>query len=217
LFNYKNVKTKDKRFFFIYTSAVAVFIVVGVVGRYYFKSSSFFYIVSRFYDVTEYSLLAYFFSQNIRNLKIQRIVVYSIVPFILYCLFDYLSAKEPGFAFLPLVIECLTLLVVLIFIFYEKMNYLLDTPIYQTSFFWVAVAFIIYFAGNFFLFLFSENSYHDDTFKIQYTIIYSCVTILKDVLLCISTFHKDKIETTPKPILDTSFEDELFHPFKNQQ
>jgi len=150
LVNYRNVKTKDKRIFFIYVTAVAIFIVVGVIGRYYFGSSSFFYIVSRFYDITEYSLLAYFFSLNIKGKLVRNLVIYSIIPFILYCLYDYLSAKEPGFAFLPLVIECLTLLIVLIYIFYEKMNYLLDTPIYQTSFFWIAVAFIIYFAGNFF-------------------------------------------------------------------
>jgi hypothetical protein len=143
------------------------------------------------------------------------LVIYSIIPFVLYCLYDYLSAKEPGFAFLPLVIECLTLLIVLIYIFYEKMNYLLDTPIYQTSFFWIAVAFIIYFAGNFFLFLYSQNSYHDETFQIQYTVIYSCVTILKDVLLCISTFIKDKSEIKTSQMIDAPLD--FFQPIKNQQ
>ena len=216
LINYKDVvKSKDRRVFFIYVAAVALFIIVGVIGRYCFGSSEFFYMVTRVYDVTEYTLLAYFFYLIIRNKYIGKIVIYSIIPFIIYCFYDYLSAKEPGFAFLPLVVECLTLLAVLIYIFYEKMNYLFDTPIYQTSFFWVAVAFIIYFAGSFFLFLYSKNSFHDKAFNIQYIILYSCVTISKDILLCISTFIKDKTEISEGFPIENS--PEFFHPFNNQQ
>jgi len=88
-------------------------------------------------------------------------------------------------------------------------------PVYQRAIFWISVAFIINSSGNFFLFLYSKNSYNDDVFKKQYTIIYTTVTVLKNVLLCISILIKEKREQAPHhaPLeidLDT------FHPFKNQ-
>ena len=160
--------------------------------RYYLENIPAFYIVSRFYDIMEFTLLAFYFSLNTLNSVVKKITLFSIIPFILFCVYDFLSTTKPTYAFLPLVIECLTLLVVLLYILYEKMSFSFDYPIYQTSFFWIAVAFIIYFAGNFFLFLYSKNSFNDDAFKLQYTIIYSFVTILKNILLCVGVSVVDQ-------------------------
>lgn len=178
--------------FFLYVSAVALFILIGIFVRYYLENIPAFYIVSRFYDIMEFTLLAFYFSLNTLNSVVKKITLFSIIPFILFCVYDFLSTTKPTYAFLPLVIECLTLLVVLLYILYEKMSFSFDYPIYQTSFFWIAVAFIIYFAGNFFLFLYSKNSFNDDAFKLQYTIIYSFVTILKNILLCVGVSVVDQ-------------------------
>lgn len=67
-------------------------------------------------------------------------------------------------------------------------------PIYQRIVFWVSVAFIINFSGNFFLFIYSKNSFNDETFQKLYTIIYTSVTVLKNILLCIGVARKDKNE-----------------------
>lgn len=140
----------------------------------------------------EFSLLSFYFSLNTKNIIAKKIIVFLIIPFVCYCIYDYISADTPSFAFLPLVIECLTLLAVLIFLFYEKIKNITQILLYETSFFWIAVAFVFYFSGNFFLFLYSQNSYHDQTFKDQYTIIYTCVTVIKNILLCIGVSIKDK-------------------------
>lgn len=213
LINLKKLKTKERRVFFAYTLFVAVFILLAFTARSVFHSRTAAYIVARIYDVIEYSLLSYFFSLNTKNAIVKRITLFTIIPFIGYCIYDYLSAKVPGFAFVPLVIEGLTLLIVLIYIFYEKMQYSLDIAVHQTSFFWVAVAFVVYFAGSFFLFLYSKNSYQDDSFRNQYTIIYSVVTISKDILLCISTFVKDKDKTPQSSVIQSPFDS--FLPFTN--
>jgi hypothetical protein len=69
---------------------------------------------------------------------------------------------------------------------------IVEVPIYQKTIFWISVAFIVNFSGNFFLFLFSKNSDQNDAiFRNQYTVIYSTVTIIKNLLLCISVFIKD--------------------------
>ncbi len=59
------------------------------------------------------------------------------------------------------------------------------TPPYQTRSFWIAVAFTLFCSGNFFLFLFSNSTIKDANFKLQYTIIYSTFTILKNIFICI--------------------------------
>jgi hypothetical protein len=89
-------------------------------------------------------------------------------------------------------------------------------PVYQKAIFWISVAFIINSAGNFFLFLYSKNSFNEDpNFKRQYTIIYTTVTVIKNLLLCISILIKE----TPKnesddPIFDVDLDS--FNPSKNK-
>lgn len=65
-------------------------------------------------------------------------------------------------------------------------------PIYHKVIFWISVAFIINFSGNFFLFLYSKAGYNDDTFRRQFNIIYNSVTILKNILLCIAVSIREK-------------------------
>ena len=70
--------------------------------------------------------------------------------------------------------------------------------IYQKAIFWISVAFIINSSGNFFLFLYAQFSHEVDVFKTsQYTIIYTTVTVLKNLLLCISILIKEKKENLP--------------------
>ena len=57
--------------------------------------------------------------------------------------------------------------------------------------FWFAVAFLINFSGNFLLFVYSETSKKDPDFNTNYTIIYSTVTILKNLLLCLAITMKE--------------------------
>jgi hypothetical protein len=117
--------------------------------------------------------------------------------------------------FIPLSVEHILLLIFIIYYFFEVMQESVIDPIYQKAIFWISVAFIINSAGNFFLFLYAKNSIDDDIFKKQYTIIYTTVTVLKNLLLCISIFIKE----SPKNESDkNTFDIDLdsFHPIKNQ-
>lgn len=88
-------------------------------------------------------------------------------------------------------------------------------PIYQKAIFWISVAFIFNFSGNFFLFLYSKNSYNDEAFKHQYAIIYTTVTVIKNLLLCISILIKEKKEDPLSNSLINIDLDSL-DPFKNR-
>jgi Na+-transporting NADH:ubiquinone oxidoreductase subunit NqrD len=90
-------------------------------------------------------------------------------------------------------------------------------PVYQKMVFWVSVAFILNFSGNFFLFLYSKNSFNSVEFQRQYTIIYSSVTILKNILLCIAVSIKEKKKELQSDsfYIDSSLDDSFL--FKNEK
>ena len=121
-------------------------------------------------------------------------MLYSTILYFIFCIFDYLKEKVPEIPFLAFSVEHILLLLFLTYFFFEIMQELVAEPIYHKAIFWISVAFIINSAGNFFLFLYSKNSFDDDIFKRQYTIIYTTVTVIKNALLCISILIKE----TPK-------------------
>lgn len=143
--------------------------------------------------------------------------MYSPIIFILFCIFVFIREKVPGIPFLPISVAHITLLCLIIYYLFEVMQETVLEPIYLKAIFWISVAFIINSAGNFFLFLYSKNSFNDDpNFKRQYTIIYTTVTVIKNLLLCIAILIKE----TPKNESDKLFFDvdlDSFNPSNNQK
>lgn len=192
-------------------------VAIGFSLLYIYKSPEKYYLVVRFYNVLEYSLLAYFFSLYIRNKAIKKILLYSPIPFLIFCIYDFINQKVPAIPFVPLSVEHITLLVFIIYYFFEVMQEMVVEPIYQRAIFWISVAFIINFSGNFFLFLYSKNDYgDDDVFKRQYTIIYTTVTVLKNLLLCISILIKESGQDNISPPGPIDIDLDTFHPIKNK-
>ena len=164
----------------------------------------------------EYSLLAYLFYLYIKNKIVKTILLYSILPFALFAFYDYLTASKPALPFLPLIFEYLVLLIFIIYFFFEVIQETVVEPIYHKSIFWISVAFILNFSGNFFLLLSSVNSFDNEAFRDTFTIIYSSVTILKNLLLCISVYTKDN-KSGNDSFNDIAIHTELdsYLPFKN--
>ncbi|MCY7292783.1 MAG: hypothetical protein LH615_11450 [Ferruginibacter sp.] len=151
--------------------------------------------MARVYILIEFILLTYFFSLYIHNKKVKKVLLLSPIAFFLFCVYDFSIEKQPGIPFWPVSVAHITLLCFIVYYFFEVMQETVTEPIYQKAIFWISVAFIINSAGNFFLFLYSINSFNDDpNFKRQYTVIYTTVTVIKNLLLCISILIKE----TPK-------------------
>ena len=90
-------------------------------------------------------------------------------------------------------------------------------PIYQKAIFWISVAFIINFSGNFFLLLSSLNSFNNETFRNTFIVINGSVTILKNIFLCIAVVLKEN-NNDNQVLKDLSIDSELdsFLSFKRQ-
>ena len=142
--------------------------------------------------------------------------MFSFPIFIAFCLFDFYNEKTPGLPFIPASVEHIVLLIIIIYFFFEVMQEPVVEPIYQKAIFWICVAYIINSSGNFFLFLYARFNYDINVFKTpQYTIIYTTVTILKNILLCISILIKEKHENaTTNNLIDIDLDS--FHPIKNK-
>ncbi len=159
-------------------------IVVLITLRYVFKSYDTYLLYNRFYLVAEFALISQFFVYNIRQTKFKRLVSFLIIPFVVLSVIDYFTSLNQPFTYYPLAFECILFPFIILLFFYEKMKYNFKYPIYYAPAFWIAVAFLIFSTGNFFLFLFSKMLLQNAEYKILYNDIYGTFTILKNTLLC---------------------------------
>jgi amino acid transporter len=109
---------------------------------------------------------------------------------VVYNIYDYFKNGNLNFGNLPTIIEFLIFIIAIIFYFFEKMQFNVEKPIYLNIVFWISVGLFVYFTGNFFYILLVENSNNaSNEVKNQLKVVYSFVTILKNLLLSIALLH----------------------------
>ena len=182
----KKIKSTELKVFFLYTATFAIFLGVSLYFKFFLKNPFYQLLVNRIFLVVEFTFLCIFFKIILTYKYKTAISIVAILFFLLFSFYDYYVSKLGEFSFIPLVIECLFFVSVIVYFFYEKIQYNISSPIYYSFSFWISLAFLIYFSGNFFLFLFSKSMYKNPEFRIEFTIIYSSVTLIKNVLLCIA-------------------------------
>jgi hypothetical protein len=97
------------------------------------------------------------------------------------------------------------------------MKYSLKEPIYQSPAFWIALAFLIFSTGNFFLFLLSNVLLQDPAHKVLFNDVYGTFTILKNILLCVAVIvAKNSIKNLTKTTINVNLEWDTEIPFNNK-
>jgi len=187
LFFFKKIKSHGVKVFFFYTLFLAILLSLSLYFKLIQNNKVAQLLVNRFALIGEFTLLCFYYYNylSLRNRKV--ILIISCVLFTLYSFYDYTTTTNPvDFSYRPLIVECLFFALLIVFFFYEKLKYSIEVPILHTPEFWVSVAFLLYFSGNFFLFLFSTTMLRNTEFRTQYVIIYGTVTIIKDILLTVA-------------------------------
>ena len=159
------------------------------------KMQPLYVVILKFYAIFEYAIVAYFLMSILQNNLVKSIIKYSVPVFIVIALYYYFIVAPNSFNKYPSVIEVLLFIGFIIYFFYEKMKTVIIYPLYQSITFWICVAFFLYFAGNFFFFLFNDPKGTPE-FKNQMKIIYSVVTITKDIILSLALFANEPVEDT---------------------
>lgn len=157
------------------------------------------FIFLRIFLVSEFVFISWVFFYNIKNKLLKQIIRITPFFFTAYSIYNYIKTPAGEFDFKPLAAECLILLIYILYFFYEKIQITTSIPVYQTKIFWIAVAFIIYCSGNFFLFLYSNKAVKNAEFGFQFTIIYSTFAILKNLALCTGLLVKQLPEPKQHP------------------
>jgi len=171
--------------FFVYTITAFSFLSFSLVALWYLKSFELHLILIRLFLILEFCLICIFYNTLFKSTKIKYALISSAIIFITFCIYNYTKSLDKEFDFMPLMVECLFFTFFILYYFYDVMQNSFKVPLFQMPSFWISVAFLIYFSGNFFLFLFSKSMEHERNFELQYTLIYSTMTIVKNILLCI--------------------------------
>ena len=150
----KKLNTKALRVFFYYTIILVIFIIVSIITAALLKSRTLYLINLRFYVLVEFFTFTVFFNYLITSIKIRRFILFANIPFILFCIYDYVSDTHK-FSNYPVIIEFLVFILVIVYYFFELMKNSLLVPVYQSISFWICVGLFLYFTGNFFLMTFS--------------------------------------------------------------
>ena len=150
--------------------------------------------VVRIYFAIEYAILVCFFSTLFQNIIFKKIILYSIVPFWGYCIYNFFISQHDTFNNYPALVEFAVFILIIIFYFYEKMKIVSIIPLFKSISFWLCVGLFIYFNGNLFFLLFITSISDKDVLN-QMFFIYSCVTITKNLILASAWFANEKIQT----------------------
>ena len=152
-----------------------------------------YFLVIRLFNMCEFATITMLIYHIIKNDIIKKVLLYSIPVFVSYGIIDYLTSNKDQFNNHSQIISTLLLIIFIIYYFFEKMKTVVMYPLYQSITFWIFVSFFIYFTGNFFFFIFSGSS-DDEEFKKQMNMIYSLVTITKNILLCLAVLATENLE-----------------------
>jgi hypothetical protein len=190
---YKKLNTKALKAFFIYAAFLALFSVASVVAIKILKDRSIYLTLIRLFTICEYIIIATIISRLIKNSFLKKVIFYSFTPFVIYAISDYIISHKIQYNNYINLVSSLSLIVIIIYFFYEKMQTVIMYPLYQSSSFWICVGFFLYFTGTFFFFLFIKSSQDKEFIKLM-NIIYGFVTVTKNILLCVSLFANEHIE-----------------------
>jgi len=191
---FKKLNTKALKVFFIYTCVLCVFSVLSIVALKLLQEKTLYLLLVKIYNILEFSVISLFLYNLFKNEIIKKIVLYVIIPFVVISIVDYLINDKTKFNNHSNLASSFLLIIYIIYYFYEKMKTVVMYPLYQSISFWICVGFFLNFTGTFFFILFIKSS-TDKEFKILMNTIYGVVTITKNILLCLSLFASEYLET----------------------
>lgn len=193
----KKISTKPLKVFFIYTSSQVLFSALIYILVYYLETYSGYILALRFHLLTEYTLLSCFFYFILKRKLFRLIIIFLVIPFYLFTFFEYQTNGNNLFNSYPTILEFFIFILFAIFFLFELLNEVNIEPLSNNIIFWINVGLFVYFCGNFFYILLVQNSINaDKSVQNKLIIIYSIVSILKNILLSIGFIFSQ--EPSPK-------------------
>lgn len=209
---FRKLNTKALKVFFVYTLLLAVCVISAFIAIQFFDRRDIYYYILRLFTICEFIIIVIFLTQLFKNKIVKKIALWTIAPYLIYTTITFFITNENVSNFSN-IFSALLLITLLIYFFYEKMKKVVMYPIYQSTTFWICVAFFLYFTGTFFFFIFIKSVDSMDTeFLTQMNIIYSVATMTKNIILCLALIANENVESDDELHIPTEMNlDEFSH------
>lgn len=150
------------------------------------------------FTVFEYALFAWVFYLLIENSRFKNLVVVASLLFAAFWIIYKLYGKHQNLDSIPIGVETILILTFAFIFLFEQVENLAGKLLYQRYSFWITSGILIYLAGSFFSYLFS-NELDERTLAFFWTFTNICSTF-KNVLflIAIGIYNRD-LSTISRP------------------
>lgn len=153
----------------------------------------------RIFTIIEGALLSYFLLNVISSSIARLILKICTVLFIVYSIVDLIITSSDSFDSIPTVLECLILISFSVFYFYEQLNKPDSLFLYNTPTFWIVAGIILFFSGNFFVFIYAQSNSKSPEFKHTFDLINAILSFIENILFLIAFLIAKNQSKTLKP------------------
>jgi hypothetical protein len=160
---------------------------VTILGSLVVKLTGKEFIGLRLFTIVEGLLLILYLHIVIKSSLAKNLIKASLFVFIGFAIFDLFSNKDlDTFDSIPTAVECIIILGFSMFYFYEQLKNPQSLFLYSTPNFWIVVGFIIFFAGNFFLFIYAQSNSNSKEFDDMFGVINVILAFIENILFLIA-------------------------------
>ena len=141
----------------------------------------------RIFTIGEGILLMYYLKSILRSLKARKIISLLILFFVLFALYDLVTNSDADtFDSLPTVFECLIIIGFSTYYLYEQLSSPESLFLYSTPTFWIIVGLMLFFSGNFFVFIYAQSNSESIEFKNTFELINTILAFIENILFLIA-------------------------------
>ena len=182
---------------------IAVYTIYGILSFVFISRAIYIltnreFLSYRIFTIVEGICFGYFLYLIIQNLTAKKILITLGVVFMVFALFDLKKSNADTFDSIPTVIECLILLSFSIYYLYEQIKDPNNLFLYNTSNFWVVVGIILFFSGNFFLFIYGQSSSKLPDWQKTFRLIMGVCSFLENILFLVAFIIARNASKNPK-------------------
>ena len=148
--------------------------------------------VFSFFTILEYTLFSLFLFLIIKNKYFKRVILTISIFFLSFFLFNYFSNinAPKKFDSAAASIESILIIIYCIFFFFDQINNPEIVMIYESHRFWAITGFLIYMAGELFLFIYADELTNQQ--RVNSWTINTIANLIKDVLIGVTIVMNKK-------------------------
>ncbi len=158
--------------------------------------------------LVEYILFTSFVYTQLKSPKVRQLLIWvGLIYVLLFFLFVFVINGKYGFDSIPIGVEAIIVLGFAFYYLYERMNDTTTLFIYNTYQFWIVLGIVLYLAGSFFIYIFTDylRVNKNDALVYRLWTVTNVFSIIKNILFCISILvHAKPSKETAKYHLEMS-------------